>query len=69
MHEQAEAGTPTGHSVRNLKTVWVNMTINTFVAFPGIVIFWYPYSSTSMEWGLRRVVPAAVTMTQPKPQA
>ena len=32
------------------------------------VIFWYPYSSTSMEWGgLRRLVPAAAVTTHAKP--
>ena len=33
------------------------------------VIFWYPYSSTSMEWGLRRMLPAAVVTTYAKPHA
>ena len=38
------------------------------------MIFWYPHSSTSMEWGLRRVVPAATVpaaavATHAKPHA
>ena len=33
------------------------------------MIFGYPYSSTIMEWRLRRVVPAAAVTTQAKPQA
>ena len=33
------------------------------------VIFGYPYSSTSMEWVLRRVVPAAAVTTHTKPLA
>ena len=33
------------------------------------MIFWYPYSSTSMDWGLRRVVPAAAVTTHAKPHA
>ena len=40
-----------------------------FLYFPDRVIFWYPYSSTSMEWGLRRVVPAAAVTTHAKPDA
>ena len=32
-------------------------------------MFWYPYSSTSIEWGLRRVVPAAAVTTHAKPHA
>ena len=45
------------------------MTIKNFVTFPDRVTFWYPYSSTSMERCLRRVVPAAVATTQVKPHA
>ena len=33
------------------------------------MIFWYPYGSTSMEWGLRRVVPAAAVTTHAEPRA
>ena len=40
-----------------------------FLYFPDRMIFWYPYSSTSMEWGLRRVVPAAAVTTHAKPHA
>ena len=40
-----------------------------FLYFPDRVIFWYPYSSTSTEWGLRRVVPAATVTTHAKPHA
>ena len=71
MHEQAKACSPTDHSVRNFKDGLgiVNMTIKTFVTFPDLVIFCYPYSSTSMDRGLRRVVHAAVATTQTKPQA
>ena len=32
-------------------------------------MFWYPYTSTSMEWRLRRVVPAAAVTTHAKPHA
>ena len=30
-------------------------------------MFWYPYSSTSVEWRLRRLVPAAAVTTHAKP--
>ena len=40
-----------------------------FLYFPDRAIFWYPYSSTSMEWGLRRVVPAAAVTTHAEPHA
>ena len=33
------------------------------------MIFGYPYSSTIMEWRLRRVVPAAAVTTHAKPHA
>ena len=33
------------------------------------MIFGYPYSSTIMEWCLRRVVPAAAVTTHAKPHA
>ena len=33
------------------------------------VIFWYPYSSTSMECGLRAMVLAAAVTTHAKPHA
>ena len=36
---------------------------------PDRVIFGYPYSSTIMEWRLRRVVPAAAVTTHAKPHA
>ena len=45
------------------------MTINTFFTFPDRVICRYSYGSTSLEQGLRRVVPAAVATTQAKPHA
>ena len=38
-----------------------------FLYFPDRVTFWYPYSSTSIEWGLRRVVPASAVTTHAKP--
>ena len=40
-----------------------------FLYFPDRVISWYPCSSTSMELGLRRVVPAAALTTNAKPHA
>ena len=43
--------------------------METFITLPDRVIFWYPYSSTSTEWGLRRVVPAAAVKTHAKPHA
>ena len=36
---------------------------------PDRVIFGYPYSSTIMEWRLRRVVAAAAVTTHAKPHA
>ena len=45
------------------------MEYENFLYFPDRVIFRYPYSSTSMEWGLRRVVPAAAVTTHAKPRA
>jgi len=45
----------------------INMTTKTFFTFR--VIFSYPYSSTSMSRGLRRVVPAAAVTTHAKPHA
>ena len=42
------------------------MEYENFLYFPDRVIFRYPYSSTSMEWGLRRVVPAAAVTTHAK---
>ena len=58
MHEQAKACTPTDQPVRNFKDgLGINMTIKTSITFTDLVNFWYPYSSTSMERGLRRVVP------------
>ena len=36
---------------------------------PVRVVFSYPYSSTSMVWVLRRVVPAAAVTTHAKPHA
>ena len=70
MLEQAKACTPTDHCVRTFKDgLGSNITIKTFVTFPDVLIFWYPYSSTSKERGLRGVVPAAVATTQTKPHA
>ena len=43
--------------------------MKTFFNIPERVIFWYPYSSTIMEWRLRRMVPAAALTTQAKPNA
>ena len=43
------------------------MTMRSYI--PDRVIFGYPYSSTIMEWRLRRVVPAAAVTTHPKPHA
>ena len=37
--------------------------------FPDRVIFWSPYISTSVEWDLRLVVPAAAVTTHAKPHA
>ena len=34
-----------------------------------MVIFGYPYSSTIMEWRLRRVVPGAAVTSHAKPHA
>ena len=34
-----------------------------------ISLFLYPYSSTSLKWGLRRVVSAAAVTTHAKPHA
>ena len=34
-----------------------------------MVIFGYPYSSTIIEWRLRRVVPAVTVTTHAKPHA
>ena len=34
-----------------------------------MVIFGYPYSSTTMEWRPRRVVPGAAVTTHAKPHA
>ena len=45
----------------------VYMTTKTFFTFR--VIFSYPYSSTSMSRGHRRVVPAAAVTTHAKPHA
>ena len=42
--------------------------MNLFFTFR-TVIFGYPYSSTIMEWRLRRVVPAAAVTTHAKPHA
>ena len=36
---------------------------------PGQSDISYPYSSTSIWWGLRRVVPAAAVTTHAKPHA
>ena len=44
-----------------------DMTMKTF--FTLRVIFLYPYSSTSILWGLRRVVPSAAVTTHAKPHA
>ena len=69
MHDQAKACSPTDQPVRNFKdNLGINMTMKTFFTFRA-VISWYLYSSTSMEWGLRRVVPAAAVMTHAKPHA
>ena len=45
------------------------MEYENFLYFPDRVIFRYQYSSTSMEWGLRRVVPAAAVTTHAEPHA
>ena len=45
------------------------MEYENFLYFPDRVIIWYPYSSTGMEWDLRRVVPAAAVTTHAKPHA
>ena len=69
MQDQAKACSPTDQPVRKFKDgLGINMTMKTFFTFR-TVIFWYPYSSTSMEWGLRRVVPAAAVTTHAKPHA
>ena len=40
-----------------------------FFDIPDKVVFGYPYSSTIMEWRLRRVVAAAAVTTHAKPHA
>ena len=58
MHDQTMECSPTDQPVRNFKdNLGINMTIKTSITFTDLVNFWYPYSSTSMERGLRRVVP------------
>ena len=70
MHDQAKACSPIDHPVRNYKDgLGSNMTMETFFTFRDRVIFWYPYSGTSTEWGLRHVVPAAAVTTHAKPHA
>ena len=70
LEDQAKACSPTDQPVRKFEDgLGINMTMKTFFYFPDRVIFWYPYSSTSMEWGLRRVVPAAAVTTHAKPHA
>ena len=69
MHEHAKACTPTDQSVRDFKDV---LGINTAIKLAShfrTVICRYAYSSTSLERGLRRVVPAALATTQAKPHA
>ena len=69
MQDHAKACSPTDQPVRKFQDgLGINMTENVLY-FPDRVIFWYPYSSTSMEWGLRRVVPAAAVTTHAKPHA
>ena len=46
-----------------------DVTIKTFFTLPDRVICRYAYSSTSLEQGLSRVVPAAMATTQAKPHA
>ena len=65
LEDQAKACSPTDQPVRKFKD---GLGIKTFFTFR-TVIFWYPYSSTSMEWCLRRVVPAAAVTTHAKPYA
>ena len=60
---------PTDQLVRKFKdSVVVKKTMKTFFTFRTL-IFSYPYSNTSMKWGLRRVVPAAVVTTHARPHA
>ena len=67
LEDQAKACSATDQPVRKFKDgLGINMTMKTFFYFPHRVIFWYPYSSTSMEWG---VVPAAAVTTHAKPHA
>ena len=59
MHDQAKACSPTDQPVRNFKR-WFGYCYdykNPLKYFPDSVIFWYPYSSTSIEWGLRAWCP------------
>ena len=69
MQDQAKACSPSDQPVRKFKDGLGINDYENFLYFPDRVIFWYPYSSTSMEWGLRRVVPAAAVTTHAKPHA
>ena len=54
---------PTDQLVRKFKDgLGISMTMKK-------IFFSYPYSSTSLKWGLRRVVPAATVTTHAKPHA
>ena len=60
LEDQAKACSPTDQHVRKFKdSSGINMAMKTFFYIPDRVIFGYPYSSTIIEWRLRRVVPAA----------
>ena len=69
MQDQSKACSPNDQPVRKFKDgLGINMTMEKKF-FPERVIFRYPYRSTSMGWGLRRVVPAATVTTHAKPHA
>ena len=60
----------TDQSVRKFTDgLGTDVTIKTFFTLPDRVICRYAYSSTSLEQGLSRVVPAAMATTQAKPHA
>ena len=70
LEDQAKACSPTDQHVRKFKdSSGINMAMKTFFYIPDRVIFGYPYSSTIMEWRLRRVEPAAAVTTHAKPHA
>ena len=70
LEDQAKECSPTDQPVRKFKdSLGINMTMKFFFDIPDKVVFGYPYSSTIMEWRLRRVVAAAAVTTHAKPHA